>query len=158
MQMSTGGNHLYLGGSALHRLRIDGSDLVLEESSAPLGSGNLSHLTLSNGGKHTALAEGPHRIVVFNANDLSAPKVTLDLNDHVRAVEFDDKTGNIFVGHSANVTVFGPRGAKLGTIPMPKGEVRRLLMQPSGKSLVAWSGDTACLIEIKDPAASKGTP
>jgi hypothetical protein len=158
MQMSTGGKHLFLGGSALHRLRIDGSDLVLEQSSAPLGTGNLIHLTLSNGGKRTALAEGAHRVVVFDANDLGAPKVTLALNDHVRAVEFDDKSGNILVGHSANVTIFGPRGAKLETIAMPKGEVRRLLMHPAGESLVAWSGETACLIEIKQPAASKDTP
>jgi hypothetical protein len=158
VQMSADGKRLFLGGSALHRLRIDGTDLALEQSSAQLGSGNLSHLTLSNDGKRTALFTSPHRIVVLDTQDLSAPKLTLDLNDHVRAVAFDDKSGNIFVGHSLTVTIFGPRGAKLGFIGIPRGEVRRLLMHPSGESLVAWSGDTACLIDVKNLAASKDTP
>ena len=80
VRMSHDGQRLFTASRAIHRFRLEGEDLVYEQSSKDLVSGHTTHFALSVDSKWVAIPTGGgnssgYNIFVFDASDFQQYKL-----------------------------------------------------------------------------------
>jgi hypothetical protein len=148
LQLSPDGRYLYGGYSRIHRFRVDGQDLMYEQStSAPsLVAGRTPCVVLSNDGKWVAMPTESGNVhgtglAVFDTRDLANYRLLLGKGESLRptTVGFDQKTGNMYTyTTSGRMTVFDPAGEIIRKFRFAFPFPRRTIVHPAGERFVMW--------------------
>jgi hypothetical protein len=144
MHMTNDGKHLFTGDLAIRRFRVEGNDLIYEQSSARLANGHTTHFALSSDGKWTAMPTGGgqgsgYNIFVFDPSDLLRPRFSLVNGAYPCAIGFDPKTGHIYSANRNLLNVFDAQGHCLTEFNLGMQDVHRITVHPQGERFVVWS-------------------
>ncbi len=143
MQMTNDAKHLFLGGRQIRRYRLEGEDLVYEETSRDLQNGHTTHFVVSGDGKFAAMPTGAgnasnYGIAVLDAMHLDRQLLALENGAYPCAIGFDPLTGNIYSPNFQKMNVFSARGGNIAQIALGDRDVHRIIVSPEGGQFLAW--------------------
>ena len=145
----------------IHRLRIEGEHLFLEESTEDLVDGMATYFSASNDRNWIALpAEGRRigsspGIAIYDRQKLDRHILGIETGGEPLAIGFDSKTGNIYAPVDSKFHIFGQRGGKIKTLESPLTSVRRILVHPAGERVFLWSEQGLTALDVKLPVPNK---
>jgi hypothetical protein len=160
------GKYVFTRDGSLHRFRIDGARLVLDQSSPAIVSGRDRDLCLSLDSRLVCLPSGagnnpglPNHpplsnsgTYIYPVTDLHRPAFTIKHASYPGIVSFDPATGDVYANGSGNqLEVFGPTGIKRETLEFVGrgGEGRQTLVHPAGRKLLML-GDELIFVELAE--------
>ena len=146
IRMSDDGKYFFTGGRKIMRFRLEGEDLVYEESSRDLQNGHTTHFVVSADAKLAAMPTGAgnanglsYGTAVLDALHLGDQKVALENGAYPCAIGFDTKTGNIYSPNHDGMNIFNARGEKPLHIKNVGRDPHRIAVHPEGGCFALWS-------------------
>jgi hypothetical protein len=161
MKLSADGKHLVLADNGrILRYRVDGANLVFEESS-PTVVAAPGVLNLSADGKFVCLAGGvlappanhPERgLYLYAIDDLKKPVAVLPKIDPGRAVGVDVKGGWIYANETKKpLVIFSTTGVRKGEFPLPEVDAQTIteyIVSPTGRELLIRTPTSVIHVKI----------
>jgi DNA-binding beta-propeller fold protein YncE len=141
----------------LKRFRIDGTNLLLEESSARIAQ-NGQGIDVSPDSKYVCLPSGggnygagSYSTFIYRVNDLARPQISLASGAYPRAVGFDPKGGYVYAqNHQHQLIIFNPAGIKLKEQKLGQSsDVKQFLVHPEGRKLLVLTDDKLYSVQVK---------
>ena len=134
MIMSHDGKHLFAQVQQIERYRLEGADLIYEESGEEKRNNDLGFLALSNDDKWVAMNRG----TVLDATSLTQVRVRLS-PQNTGSIGFDSKTGNIYTAGRNTLDTISPRGGKLVETRLPNDGDHYVIVHPQGERILLWA-------------------
>jgi len=137
------GKYLFTAGGIeqLHRFRIEGQNLVYEQSSPRIAQ-NGQCIELSPDSKYVCLPSGggnygaspSYSTFIYSVKNIETAALTIPGGAYPRAMGFDPKRGTIYAqNHGSSLIIFTDKGIKQKEYAIPgAGEVRQILSHPDG--------------------------
>jgi hypothetical protein len=155
MHATSDGKYLLTRDNRIHRLRIDGDELVHEESTAETMSGYPGALCVSGDGKWLAhfnvrgLTQYGRGIGIFDVKQLKQCAFSVKEGARPTMIGFDDATGELYSPSNDRLLVFGPRGDKVREFRIGADlDYRKLEVLPGGRRFVLWAESRVSLYDL----------
>lgn len=145
----------------LHRFAIRGKDLVYEEMGAaiarkaqaieisPDGTLVCVPAPAGNSERRNHPAIPPNSTYVYRVDDLAKPEAFFTQGPQAVAVGLDPKGGYIYAqSRDQGLIVFDIHGTRKKEVALPGGAVRRFLVHPSGRRLLALTNSRLVRVDL----------
>lgn len=158
LTMTADGRNLYFSSRRLHRLRLEGQNLIFETVGPDLGSSSSSavRIFLSGDGKWVGVPAGQgHAALLFDTQRLDRDKLRAETGEYPSAMGFEAKGSYFCAPTSKDMLVFDMKGNKLDQFKLPAGEVRSLIMHPLESQFLLWCEDKLFVCSLSLNAAAE---
>jgi S1-C subfamily serine protease len=165
--MTPDGRYIVTHGTGrLHRFRVNGEELVFDETSPSIIEGGFQAICISNDGDYICAPSGGgntnarrkdndgYATYVFSIGLFAATDLILGQGAHPQAVGFDLRSGLLYAQNSERqLLIFNGMGEKLKELNLDPGKdlssPRQFLVHPHGRKLVVMSDPSAGSIACK---------
>lgn len=159
LALSHDGRYLFLTKDRIHRMRIEGVDLIHEEAGPVFGGAALFRLSVSDDLRYVGVplqnVQGAvvDKLPLYDPMNLAQTKLSLEVGPDPTAVAFDDASGKFFAASAArHVMQFDASGKLTAECKLADSEdIRRIFVVPNHGAAVYW-GD---VLTVVDPNAKR---
>lgn len=152
--LSPDGRYLFLGNDRIHRMRIDGSDVIYEGSGPPLPGSAVHRLVIDDGLGYAGLPLGKSppgigdKLALYDPKNLSQVRRTLDVGPVATALAFEGPDGAALASTSSrHVMRFDAAGNIIAGCQLALDEeIRRIFVIPNHGAAVFW-GDVVYVVD-----------